>query len=220
MFPGAEGTSRRSPETTCLPRDSGRRMVRTPSGTGPTSRDIGRRKEERSLSRIAGLRPAGVTSLPRVAVLRPAPRGALDVAFGIPGGDVLPLVVQFLAAGQPDRKLHAWSLEVEPQRDQGQSLLPGLPDEVVDLLPLQEQLPGPQRVDDPLVPMRVGGDVHVLDVRIVPPDRPLGVLDVDAPLADRFDLVPVQYHPAFDVFEDVIFVPGPPVRGDRLLPQG
>src|SRR3989304_8615342 len=126
MFPGAEGTSLRSPETTCLPRDSGRRRVRTPSGTGPTSRDIGRRKEERSLSGIARLRPAGATSLPPVAGLRPAPRGALDVAFGVPGSDVLPLVVQFFAAWPPDFHLHVRAFQIEPQRDQGQSLLPGL----------------------------------------------------------------------------------------------
>ena len=113
-FPGQGKPPSQAPNRPALPQDSGRRRVRTPSGTGPTSRDIGRRKEERSLSGIAGLRPAGVTSLPPVAVLRPAPRGALDVAFGIPGGDVLPLVVQFLAAGQPDSHLHAGALQVEP----------------------------------------------------------------------------------------------------------
>src|SRR4030065_251568 len=113
MFPGAGETALRSPESTCpspgfgaktdlsavapqrSSRDLGRRRIRPPSGTGPTSRDIGRRKEERSLSGIAGLHPAGVTSLPPVAGFRPAPRGALVVALGIPGGDVLPLVGQF-----------------------------------------------------------------------------------------------------------------------------
>src|SRR4030067_1083828 len=44
---------------------------------------------------------------------RPPPAGPLDVALRVPGGDVLPLVVQLLAAGKPDFHLHAGALQVE-----------------------------------------------------------------------------------------------------------
>src|SRR5512140_2509063 len=161
-------------------------------------------------------RRSGTLSLPVGGTLPPGPGGALDVAPGVPLGDVVPLVVELLPAAQSDLELDPWPLEVELHRDDGQSPLLDLAEEVVDLLPLEEELADAQRVDDPHVAVRVGRDVHVLDERLVPAEGGEAVRDVDAPLPDRFHLVPLEREPALEGLEDLVLVPRPAVRGDHL----
>src|SRR6185295_19416663 len=62
-------------------------------------------------------------------------RATLEVARVFPVLDRFALVVLLLAPRQPDLQLREAVLKVQRERHQGQSLLPGLPDEPVDLLP-------------------------------------------------------------------------------------
>src|SRR3990172_11920464 len=116
--------------------------------------------------------------LPASGALPPDPCGALDVAPCVPVGDVVPLVVELLPAAQPHLELDPRPLEVELQRDDGQSPFLDLAEEVVDLLPLEEELADPQRIDDPHVPVGGRGYVHVLDERLAPAEGGEAVRDV------------------------------------------
>jgi len=59
--------------------------------------------------------------------------GQLQKGHGIAFGDLIPLVVQFLAPRQGNFHFHPATLEVDPQRDQGISLLGRLSQQPLDL---------------------------------------------------------------------------------------
>src|SRR5512145_1055309 len=131
---------------------------------------------EEKFKNVPELLPGAKRGLSAVSgLLLLAAHGALDVAPGLPLRDVVPLVVEFLSPAEADLELDARALEVELQRDEGQSPLLRLPEQVVDLLPLEEKLAGAQRIDFAQVAVRVRRDVHVLDEGLAPLDHPVGV---------------------------------------------
>src|SRR5918994_6724065 len=72
-------------------------------------------------------------------------RGA-GFAVRFPLLDGFALVVRLLALRQADGHLHFAALEVEPQRYQREPAFDGLPNQLADLLPVQEELPLPGRL--------------------------------------------------------------------------
>jgi len=81
----------------------------------------------------------------------------LSSRFGLLHG--LALVVLFAAPADPQQDLGSASLEVDPKRNQGQSLLVGLAGEAADLAAMQEQLSRPARIMVEAVGLDVLGDV-------------------------------------------------------------
>src|SRR3954465_12587426 len=84
------------------------------------------------------------------AALDVAAEGPLHLPPRVALGQVLPLVVGPLALRQREGGLDLAVLEVQVERDQGQPALPGLPDQLLDLGPVHQDLPlAPRRVVGP-----------------------------------------------------------------------
>ena len=84
---------------------------------------------------------------------------ALQLAAHVALGDGAPLVVRLLAARDAELQLGHPVADVEAQRHQGQALGLRLPDQLGDLVPMQQQLPGPRRLVIVAVALLVGRDM-------------------------------------------------------------
>ena len=100
--------------------------IRVPKGTGGSRQDI---------RRFGRGSPA--------SVLR---HGPLSLPIGLPLGDGLTLVVQLPTTGQRHLHLGVTALEVQPQRDQGQTLQAHSFHDATNLGPVQQQFFGAVRV--------------------------------------------------------------------------
>lgn len=77
---------------------------------------------------------------------------------------------------------------------------------------IQEKFPHAERVDEPMVAMGIRRDVHIFNEHFVAAESGVAVGDVDPPLPDRLNLVPLKHYPAFERFENLVFVPGAAIR--------
>ena len=118
----------------------------------------------------------------------PSLDGPLDFAAGLAGLDCFSAVVLFLSLRERDFDFCLPPLiEIDPERDQRQPLLLCLPDEFVDLLPMQEKLSGSKRLMVHDVAMRIGTDVTVMEVDLFVMNGGITVLQVHSPLTQGFD---------------------------------
>ena len=146
----------------------------------------------------------------------PALERALDLPLGVPVGDVAALVLPLLAAGQRELDLDAALLEVEPRRNQRQTLLAHLAPEIVDLVAMQEQLAvalGRMRPDRAL---RVVGDRGADEPDLVAPHVGVRVADLDVAVTQRLDLRAGEHETRLDTVEQLVVVPGTAVVGNQL----
>lgn len=60
--------------------------------------------------------------------------------------DILPFVVELLAAGQADLHFHQAAFEINPQGHQRVSFFRDLPGDLIDLVPVHQKLLRPQRI--------------------------------------------------------------------------
>src|SRR5213082_3211554 len=99
------------------------------------------------------------------------------------------LVVLGLALGNRDLGLHAASLVVEIERNQGEALLLDLADQAPDLLLVHQQLLGPVRLR---LDMRRGAaeriDAAADEPELAVADDDVAVAELDLAGADRLDL--------------------------------
>src|SRR5215468_723867 len=146
----------------------------------------------------------------------PATRGhrAVHVALLHALADRLALVVQLLAASETQLRLGAPLHPVEPERHQRQAALLDLAAQLVELAPVQQQLPMTLRVVPELARRPVGADVYADQEELVAEEARVRVLQVDAPVAQRLHLTADERQTGLQALVDVVLVEGPPVDGD------
>src|SRR5690348_9046112 len=150
------------------------------------------------------------------AAFDPPAHLAGDLPLGIPFGQVLPLVVGPLAAGQCQLDLHVAAGEVELQRHQGQPALLRPLLQPLDLGLVQQQLSlPPGRVVGPGA-LRVLGDVHALQPDLALVDRRVPVHQRGAALPQGLDLGAHQRDAGLVRVHDRVVVPGLAVGRDDL----
>src|SRR4029079_9944807 len=108
-------------------------------------------------------------------------------------------------------------VDVDPERDEGQALGLGLAEELVDLGPMEQQLPVPLRLVVLPAGALPGGDVGPDQSRLAKLDPGEGVRQVDLPGPDRLDLGSKQRDAGLDRVFDRELMPRPAVQCDRLL---
>ena len=126
------------------------------------------------------------------------------------------LVVQLFAAAQPKLKLDVVLLEIDLGRDQRESLLFSLADQLVDLNMMQQQLAHPGRIVVLPVTEGVFGDVHVVDEHLAVLNAAERFLEIHLAVADRLDLGSGQHNAGFKGLLDIIIVVSLFVGGDDL----
>src|SRR5688572_2158590 len=145
----------------------------------------------------------------------------LDLALGFPVRDVPALVVELLAAPEPQLQLRLASRrDVDLERDEGQALGLGLAQELVDLPAMEQQLPVPLRLMVGPVAAFPGRDVGADQPRLAPLDSRERVGEIDLARPDGLDLGPGQHDAGLHRVLDRVLVAGAPVPGDRLLGNG
>jgi hypothetical protein len=131
--------------------------------------------------------------------------------------DGLPLVVDLLALGQPDRHLHVAVPEVEPGGDERHPALGGLADQFSNLLAVQQQLAPPCRVVVRVATMAVRVDVDVVQPDFAAFHAREAVAEVHGAFADGLHLGADEHDARLERLEDVVVVKRLPVLGDVLL---
>src|SRR5215475_11687014 len=174
----------------------------------PSRHPIGwrRRSEQdkkRDLSRNAASAPAAAGG-----------HGAVHVALLHALADRRALVVQLLAASQAELGLGATLHPVEPQRHQREPALLDLPAQLVELAAVQQELALTLRVMAELAGGAVRADVDAHQEELVAEEAGVGVLQVDAAVAERLHLAPDERQPRLQALVEMVLVEGPPVDGD------
>src|SRR6266446_10529086 len=110
--------------------------------------------------------------------------------FGLRGPRPLrfALIMLLLSARQRQLALDPSALEIDLGRNQRQSLLPGLALQLLDLAPMQQQLPVSHWSVIGPVPMRVLADVRVQQPSLVSLNRRVALLELHLAVLGRLDL--------------------------------
>src|SRR5262245_10000123 len=191
------------------------RIPSPPAGTAPSSAAtsplsaphrqetaIGAR-QTRDLSKNAASAPAAAGG-----------HGAVHVALLHPLADRLALVVQLLAASQAELGLGTTLHPVETERHQREPALLDLPAQLVELAAVQQELALTLRVVAELAGGAVRADVDAHQEELVAEEAGVGVLQVDAAVAERLHLAPDERQARLQALVEMVLVEGPPVDGD------
>src|SRR5687768_3554302 len=144
--------------------------------------------------------------------------GLLDLAAGVALGHVVPLVVGLLALREREGGLDAAVLEVQVERDEREPALLDLPDQLVDLAAVHEDLAlAPRGVVGPGA-LRVLGDVHVLQPDLAVVDRGEAVDQRGATGPQALHLGAGERQAHLVGVEDRVVVPRLLVLGNELSP--
>lgn len=154
----------------------------------------------------------------RSAVLLEVPHGHGDLALRVTLGECLTTVVLLATAGEGDLDFGAAIFEVHLERHDGQWLCLGLDPPLVDLVAMDEELPFPIWVVTPesngVAPRwDVGGEQPELTV--VDPGVALG--DLRLAFSQRLHFTAGEHQAAFEGIDDLIVMPGAPIRGDHTV---
>src|SRR3954469_18366913 len=193
-------------------------LVRTSTVSGPTG-GVGR--SSRTCRTSAP--PKRSYAMPLMTARSPAAlhvpaEGLLDLAAGVPLGEVVPLVVGLLALRERERGLDLAVLEVQVQRDEREPALLDLPDQLVDLAAVHEHLALATRGVVGPGALHVLGDVHVLQPDLAVVDRGEPVDEGGPAGAEALHLGAGQRQPHLVGVEDRVVVPRLLVLGDELSP--
>jgi hypothetical protein len=104
-----------------------------------------------------------------------------------PALQVLAFIILLLSPAQGQLHLDPAVLEIETQRNQGETPLLNLPDQPADLRPVQEELPAALRVMVEPVGRRVGADVTIAEEDLPALHGPIAIPQVRPPLTERLD---------------------------------
>ena len=144
----------------------------------------------------------------------PALDRPFDLAAGFACLDGLTAIVLFFALRQGQLHLGMTAFrKVDAQRDEREALQLSFPDELVDLLAMQQQLPLAERIVIHQVAMRVRTDVAVLQKHLAVINRSITVLKVHPAFTQRLHLGPSQDDPGFELFFDEVVMVGLAVGG-------
>jgi len=124
----------------------------------------------------------------------------------------------FLAFGQPEFDLGKAPLgEIDAERDECETLLLRLAEELIDFLAVEEQFPSTERLVIHDVAVAVGSDVAVVEEDLSALHTGITILEVHAPFSDGFDLGPLEHDPRLELFFNEIVVVGLAIRHDRFF---
>ena len=169
-------------------------------------------KRERLLDRQRTLSGEGPS------ILLPFFDRPFDFAPSLPGPDGITAIMLFLAFGQSQFDLGLAPIrKIDAERDQREALLLCFPQELVDLLSMQEQFAGPDRVMVHNIAVAVGTDMAMMKKNFPILHTGIAVLEIHAPIAKRLDLGPPEDNPGLEFFFDEIVVVGFPIGGDDFL---
>ena len=126
-----------------------------------------------------------------------------------------------LAFGQPEFDLGQASIgEIDAEWDDRKPLLLCLDEELIDLLAVEEQFPGAKRLVIREVAVAIGTDVAMVEKDLALSHAGVTILQVHAPLAQRFDLRALEHNARFELIFNEIVVEGLAVRDHRFLEAG
>src|SRR5262245_8563080 len=108
--------------------------------------------------------------------------------------------------------------EVHAERDQGQPFLVDRPRDLVDLAPMEQQLPRTEREVATLVALLVGRDVHPLEPQLAVAHAGVAVRERRSPAAQRLHFVTREPDAAFEAVEQFVVVTRAAIARDGLLP--
>src|SRR6202158_5836782 len=145
---------------------------------------------------------------------------ALKLALCIACGNRLALVEFPLAARQAHLDLQVVAFEIQAERDQRVALLPNLPDQARNLLPVQQELAGADGLDIHEIGLLAWRDVAVFQPRLVSVDAHESVTKVGAAATHRLDLRPGQHDSRLELLVDEVVVVRAAVDRDVPLALG
>src|SRR3954452_19064882 len=178
-------------------------------GSGRSSRTV-RTSRSPNRSNAAPRTSAASLDVPAERLLDLPPRVAL--------GEVVPLVVGLLALGQREGGLDLAVLEVQVERDQGETALLGLADELLDLGAVHEHLALAARGVVRPGALRVLRDVHVLQPHLAVVDGGEAVDERGTAGPQALHLRAGEHQAHLVGVEDRVVVPRLLVLGDQLAP--
>src|SRR5207245_3293274 len=97
---------------------------------------------------------------------------------------------------------------------------PRLLSELHDLVAMQEQLAGPERIMIDVAAVRVGRDMAIVQERLTAVDPGEGVLEIRLAVAERLDLGAEEHETRLVPLADEIVVERLAVGRQHLLPRG
>ena len=130
------------------------------------------------------------------------------------------LVVLLLSLTQRQRDLRPALLEVELQRNQGETTLLDRTDHLLDFSAMEQQLPGTHGIVVVAVALFVWRDVHSFEKDLPVLHPGIRLLDGGFAISQGLDLGPGQHDTRLPGLEDVVIVRRLGVAGDRMLPLG
>src|SRR5438876_597954 len=141
-------------------------------------------------------RPQSVRSAATTPARSSAPCPDLSPQLALLGAPLqfLSLVVLLLRLGESDRHLRDAVLEVQLERDDGQSLAAGGADELADLARVQQQLTGAGGWGVIVAAGEVGRDRHPREPDLPVPHLRVGFAEARLPRAERLDLRAGEHH--------------------------
>jgi len=137
---------------------------------------------------------------------------------GFPILDGLTAIMLLLSFGQADFDLGEAPLgEINAERDERKSLLLRFAKELVDLLAVEEQLPGAERFVIRNVAVAVGTDMAMMEKNLVALHTGITVLQVHPPFAQRFNLRALKHDARLELLFNKIVMVRLPIRDHRLF---
>ena len=133
------------------------------------------------------------------------------------GGALVPLLLAF---GEGELAFDAAVAEVEADGDEGEALLPGGGFELADLVLVQQELAGAQRVVVHGVAVGERADVGVEEEALAVLEQAVGVLEVGFALADGFDLGAAEGDAGLELVGEEVVEAGGAVEGGVTLACG
>jgi hypothetical protein len=116
----------------------------------------------------------------------------------------LALIPKLFAFCERKFNLYPTVLEIHPRRNERESLLLCLANQLADLLPVHQQLPGSQRSMIKNVPMLIGTNVGVQQPDLVVLHQPVRILQVSQSASDGLNLGPGQRYAGLKFFQQEI----------------
>ena len=141
----------------------------------------------------------------------------LGLAIELPSLLALAFVVKLLAAHDCNLSFHFAAFEIEPQRNDRQSLLHHLSLQPIDLPSMQQELSLSFRIVILAIAVTVGRDMRADEVRLAVLEVDVAVLQIRASLAQRLHFGTCECDACFGFLQDEVVVKRLSVRGDQFL---
>lgn len=126
-------------------------------------------------------------------------------------------VIELLATNHSDLRLHSSTFEIEPKRNDGQTLLDDLALQAIDLAAMEQKLSAAFRIVVLAVAMAVRRDMRTDEIGLAVFEADVTVLQIDASFAQRLHLRPRQRHPRLELLQHEVVVKGLAIGSDEFF---